>query len=228
MKPSENYCQKAAFSATGLTRQLTIDQLTAYINQNAFARRAPNTIASNTDLNNITTVGKYQCTNTSVAQSVVNNPFGVPFDLYVMQYGYYNNMVLQIAVSTSYPSAGYRNQMAFRFVDMVDETSVQPYVSNWTYIIDNHPLKITLGKNETYTFKYRYNRPVMQLVYRLGNSSTGILVIEYDKYYIVTSTGLTVSDYLDITFDSTNRQITIKNTSNGRFNGVLTNGYWDE
>lgn len=228
IKASENNCQKHAFGMTGMMREFTNEQLLSYINQNAFARRAPNTIESNTNLNDITTIGKYQCVNSSIASTVVNNPFNSPFDLYVLQYGYYNNMVMQVAVTTSYSNPNYKNQMAFRFVDLIDSTSIQPYTSDWTYILDSAPLKVTLGQNESYTFKYKYSRPVINLVYRYGNSSTGNLIIEYNNYYIVSSTGLTVSDYLTITYDNSNRTITITNTSGGRFNGIITNGYWND
>lgn len=227
-KNTENVNEIKSFGNDGFIRQLTTKQLLQYINQNAFASMAYYSITANSDLNDYTTIGKYHCTSGSTAQTIANNPFNQAFDLYVMQYGQYNDFTMQIAVTTSHSSNGYRNQMAFRFVDTVDSLSVSPYASDWTYIIDNHPMKISLGLNESFTFNYYYNRPVMELVYRLGTGSSGISIIEYNTKYDIIKNGSGFDDYITITYDTSNHSITITNTSSGRFNAILYNGYWDE
>lgn len=227
-KNTENKSEVRSFGNDGFIRQLTTKQLLQLINRNAFASKAYSEIPANSNLNDYTTIGKYACTSNADARTVENNPFGQAFDLYVLQYGYYNDMAMQVAVSTSHSSNGYKNLMAFRFVDTVDPTSISPYQSDWTYVIDNHPVKISLGLNESFTYHYIYSRPVMQMLYRMGSGSTGAVIIEYNQMYTIAKTGTAFDEYITVEYDTTNRTITITNTSSGRFNAILSNGYWNE
>ena len=227
-KNTENMSEVRSFGNDGFVRQLTTKQLLQLINRNALASKAYSEIPAGSNLNDYTTIGKYACTSNVDSRTIEHNPFGQAFDLYVLQYGYYNDMTMQVAVSTSHSSNGYKNLMAFRFVDTVDPTSVSPYQSDWTYVIDNHPVKISLGLNESFTYNYIYSRPVMQMLYRMGSGSTGAVIIEYNQMYTIAKTGTAFDEYINVTYDTTNRTITLTNTSSGRFNAILSNGYWNE
>lgn len=234
-KNTPNETEKKSFGNTGLVRQLTTEQIIKYINENAFAARGMHDIEANTDLNDIYTVGKYQCTKPAVASTVANNPFGTSFDLYVCHYGYHDHTVMQIAVSTHYDAGAYFDAVAVRFVNIFGETSQNPYASDWTYLTGNYPQKITIAPapdtngKDVYTIHYKYSRPVLTLIYRYGNGpATGIVLFEYNTYYVIATSGSAIENWLDIAFDTTNRTITLTNTSGGRLYGVLTNGYWYE
>lgn len=227
-KNTENVNEIKSFGNAGFIRQLTTKQLLQYINQNALASMAYYSIPADSDLNDYTTIGKYHCTSSSTAQTIANNPFNQAFDLYVMQFGKYHDCAMQVAVTTSHSANGYRNQMAFRFVDTVDPTSIRPYLSDWTYVIDNHPMKVSIGANESFTFNYYYNRPVMELVYHYGSSVSGISIIEYNTKYDIVKNGNGFDEYVTFTYDTATHSITINNVGPARLNGILYNGYWNE
>lgn len=229
-KQSENNSEITSFENTGFERQLLMRQLVSYINQNAFAARSLHTVHSGDSLQDFTTPGKFGCRTSAIAATIEDSPFpGQTFDLYVMQFGSLNHLVLQIAVSTVYRNGVYQDRMAMRFVDneLGETSSISPYVSDWTYLCANPPLKIALVGGDSITIPYRVNRPVWNFTYRIGTGSAGVVIIEYDSYYVVSSKGPAVDSYLNIAFDDTNHTITITNNGGAHLYGVLTEGYWN-
>ena len=243
-KNTPNETEQKSFGNDGFVRQFTTKQLLDYIHQLAVMPKAMYEIPSNTDINTLTRLGKYQCTSSARAQTMTNVPFyhqsgsnpNMPFDLYVLHYGYFSNMVLQIAVNTTHDTYGYVNRMAYRFVDIVDNTSVSPYVSDWTYVTDKaYPQKITVGGNSSLTIPYLYSRPAVALIWCYGNrayENNGVIMLTHEQWtdnetpIHIVNNGTAYGVSFTVTMDTTNRTITVNNLSAGRFYGVLCNGFW--
>lgn len=101
IKPSANTPTKKVYQKIGEEKQNLIGQLIPYINglQDTLITKLGTVIKSNTDLNDVVKEGKYFCSASSVAKTLVNCPATVGFSMYVLKQGGTNRGYMQMIIS---------------------------------------------------------------------------------------------------------------------------------